>query len=166
MPNLRVTFNVKDNYDEAYTTLYRLRDDLHDALYEATDIVTANVKTEARANMPVRSGKTQKTIESDIIATGPVITGYVGSDNEVAGFLEEGTKPRKDGIYPKNKKALRFFVDGQEVIVDHVKPMKHKGTPEYSWLLRAGEAESSHAESIYSAEVESAFARASIQGSL
>lgn len=166
MPNLKVTFNVKDNYDEAYTTLYRLRDDLHDALYEATDIITASVKTEARANMPVRSGKTQKTIESDIISSGALITGYVGSNDDVAKFLEEGTKPRKDGIYPKNKKALRFFVDGQEVIVDHVKPGRHEGTPEYAWLQRAGEAESSHAESIYSAEIESAFARAAIQGSL
>ena len=57
-------------------------------------------------------------------------TGVIRAEAPYASFVEYGTKPHK--ILPKNKKALRFIKDGEEIIV---KKVNHPGSKAYPFFF-------------------------------
>ena len=70
--------------------LGELRRLLRGALLMALEKSAKEVKTEARSRVPVRTGKTRKSIKYS--TSRDEVKAYVGSEWFVARFLEEGTK--------------------------------------------------------------------------
>jgi len=89
---------------------------------------TRFMRSLAYANINKRTGRTAGTIRSVLAG----LTGYVGSDDRVAGYLEFGTAPHV--ITPSTRRAL--FWPGARHPVAFV---RHPGTRPYRWLERAGE---------------------------
>ena len=103
------------------------------AMGRAISSATAIMYFFALSNIPKRTGRTASTIEQLTIGEGSShVTGYVGSDDQIALFLEFGTSPHS--IFPNVKKAL--FWPGLPHPVAYVD--KHPGTMAYLWLTRAG----------------------------
>lgn len=72
-----------------------------------------------------RTGNTRRSIHGGADRSGKGVVVYLGHGSEVGAYLEEGTgiygpKGRPYDIRPKNKKALRFVVNGKEVFAKRV----------------------------------------------
>lgn len=96
------------------------------------------------------TGRTAGTIGSTIIGGGSSVSGHVGSNDDVARYLEFGTRPHV--IRPRNAKALKFNVGGRTVFARSV---NHPGTRPYRWLSKSGERGGAYAK----AELAGVFAR-------
>lgn len=95
------------------------------------------------------TGRTAQTIEQLVIGNGTShVTGYVGSDDQIAIILEFGS--RAHVITPTVKQALWW-----EGLPHPVASVQHPGTMPYLWLTRSGE----RAGDIAKAELALAFAR-------
>lgn len=86
-----------------------------------------DLEREARSNASWtdRTGNTRRSIHGGADRSGKGVVVYLGHGSEVGAYLEEGTgiygpKGRPYDIRPKNKKALRFVVNGKEVFAKRV----------------------------------------------
>ena len=104
-----------------------------------SDITTQNVlihsanyiKADMEARVPVRTGTLRQSIEVKVSHDKVVI----GPNTDYAAYVEFGTKPHT--IYPKNKKALVFVVNGNKVFA---KKVNHPGTKAQPYVRPAFEA--------------------------
>ncbi len=86
----------------------------------------------ALSNIPTKTGRTAGTIDRIVVGAGTGhVTGYVGSNDQIAMFLELGTAPHR--IYPVVKKALWW-----PGLPHPIAFADHPGTRAYLWLTRAG----------------------------
>lgn len=129
-----VNHNFKEVQAEIQTLPGRIDQAIYEGVVEATHIVAEAYRR--TINYREHPGEhTRDTIEeSPIERTGNTSTGHVGSDNQVAEWLEYGTPPHV--IRASKGKVLHFFIDGREIFVTEV---HHPGTPDYRPLLRATE---------------------------
>lgn len=102
------------------------------AMGRAISGATAILHTLAYINIPKKTGRTASTINQLVIGAGSSnVTGYVGSDDQIAMFLEFGTSPHR--IRPVVKQALWW-----PGLPHPIAYADHPGTPAYLWLTRAG----------------------------
>jgi hypothetical protein len=90
------------------------------------------VRNRADVLTPVRTGNLRHNNQVRLSERGLIVTGEVYNSAQYAGFVHDGTRPHV--IRPRRKKALRFILDGQVVIV---KKVNHPGTRGRPWLKRA-----------------------------
>jgi len=104
-----------ENTERVKGALTEIRKRMREALLDALTISTKEVKKEAKALVPVRTGKTRNSIEGWVSRR--EMTGYVGSGWHIARFLEYGVSSHE--IKTKNRKVLS---DGKNVygtVVSH-----------------------------------------------
>ena len=107
--------------------------------------VLENAQKEA---IPKKTGRTAGTVSSVVRLTGSGAEAHVGTSDEVAGYLERGTKPHQ--IRAKAGKAMRFEAGGRPVFARSV---MHPGTKAHEWLRRSGEASLGPVEFAFADEV-------------
>lgn len=92
--------------------------------------------TQARADVPVRTGNLGRTIgEGPIVFTGPrTVHGSVDATADYALYVHEGT--RAHVIRPVKAQALRFQIGGRTVFA---KLVRHPGTKARPFLRNAAE---------------------------
>lgn len=108
---------------------------MRDAIADATRVgrvITA-------ANTPRRTGATAASVNATVNGGGSSVTGYFGSDSEIFGYLERGTRPHV--IRPRFKKAL-FWPGARHP----VKMVRHPGTKALHTLEKSGEIAGSYAK--------------------
>lgn len=123
----------------------RLNAEMRAAIANSTRLMRAL----AYGNINKRTGRTAGTIGSVVRGGGSRATGYVGSDDDIARYLELGTRPHV--IRPVSAKALYWPGAAHPVAM-----VNHPGTRPYRWLQRAGES----AGPIAKGQLRAAFARA------
>lgn len=133
-------------------------------LLTATEAATATLLDHARAtinrsNRPDserpanRQFATHETIESSVDRDpGGRIRGVVGSDDPIAGILEEGSQAHT--IEARYAKALRFRIGGRVLFRKRV---EHPGTKPYRWLERSGLLADAEARADYDRALERTF---------
>lgn len=92
--------------------------------------------TQARADVPVRTGNLGRTIgEGPISFTGPrTVHGSVHAKADYALYVHEGSRPHL--IRPKRAQALRFQIGGRTVFA---KLVRHPGTRARPFLRNAAQ---------------------------
>ena len=93
------------------------------------------IATQARADVPVRTGNLGRSIgEGQIRFTGPrTVSGSVHALADYAAPVHEGSRPHL--IRPRKAQALRFNVGGRTV---YTKLVRHPGTKARPFLRNAG----------------------------
>lgn len=103
------------------------------ATHEAISFATRFGRVLTAANTPRRTGRTANSVQASIDGAGARVTGRFGSDSDVFGYLEFGTRPHI--IRPRFKKAL-FWPTARHP----VRSVNHPGTKALHTLENAGEA--------------------------
>jgi phage gpG-like protein len=101
---------------------------------ELASLVRANLSGKV---LNVRSGRLIGSIKSELHETESAILGTVYTDGvPYAAIHEYGGKTAAHDIYPRNARALHFWVGGKEVFASHV---HHPGSviPERSYMRSA-----------------------------
>jgi len=94
---------------------------LNQAMWKAVFMVERVAKRKVSGEvLKVRTGRLRSSITSRVSGTGENITGVVGTNVKYARIHElDGTIPAHT-VYPRKKKALRFFYRGNIVFAKHV----------------------------------------------
>lgn len=148
MANLALSLSVKHNFAVTGERIGQIPDALDRAMQAGTRRSTDYLADAYRREIPKRTGHTAGTIQSVIEPRPGGATGYVGTDDEIAKFLEYGTKPHR--IQPRNAKALKFEVGNKTVFAKYV---NHPGTRAHESLLKAGAMSTPLVERFFSDEV-------------
>lgn len=104
---------------------------MREARRQVLDTLRA-VRNRADFLTPVDTGNLRRNNQVRLSERGLIVTGEVYNSAQYAGFVHDGTRPHV--IRPRRRKALRFVIDGQVVIVAKV---NHPGTRGRPWLKRA-----------------------------
>lgn len=146
---MSLSISIKQSgFEEAIASLDRMPDSLDRAMVSGTRKSTEYVEDAYKALIPKRTGRTASTITSVLEPSPNGATGYVGTDDAIASFLEYGTRPHR--IVPRDAKALRFEI-GSRVIF--AKGVNHPGTSAHESLVRAGQLSQPRIEQIFTTEV-------------
>ena len=146
MVGLALDFRARTTDDIPRDAAVRLNIEMGRAIAFSTGIL----QQLARNRIPMRTGRTAGTIEQLVVGAGTShVTGYVGSDDQIALILELGSRPHV--ITPTVKKALWW-----PGLSRPVSSVRHPGTIPYLWLTRSGPP----AGNIAKARLASAFVRA------
>lgn len=130
MASMGLTLRVRTDFG-ALACLAGMEERMNEAMRETASDGTDVIEDLAVGYINKRTGRTASTIGSVVELRGDGGTGYVGSNDIIARYLEYGTSPHT--IRPSSAGAL--FFDGT-----FAAEVQHPGTPAYNWLLRAGEA--------------------------
>lgn len=123
----RVRANVTNNIPANHEAQLNL------SIHEAIAFSTRFGRALTAANTPRRTGRTANSVQASIDGAGSRVTGKFGSNSEIFGYLEFGTRPHE--IHPRFKKAL-FWPTARHP----VKSVHHRGTSAQHILEHAGEA--------------------------
>lgn len=123
----RVRANVTNNIPAGHEAQLNL------AVHEAIAFATRFGRVLTAANTPRRTGRTANSVQASIDGAASHVTGKFGSNSEIFGYLEFGTRPHE--IRPRFKKAL-FWPTARHP----VKSVWHTGTDARHTLENAGEA--------------------------
>lgn len=138
---IRVSHTVSDRIPKDAGA--RLNAEMRAAIASSTRAMYAM----SQANINKRTGRTAGTIGSSVRGGGSRATGYVGSDDRIATYLELGTRPHI--IRPVRARALYW-----PGAAHPVRQVNHPGTRPYRWLRRSGQS----AGPIAKAQLRAAFA--------
>lgn len=148
MANLALSLSVKHDFAVTGERIGKIPDALDRAIEKGTRRSTDYLADVYQREIPKRTGRTAGTIQSVVEPRPGGATGYVGTDDEIARFLEYGTRPHR--IQPRNAKALKFEVGSKTVFAKYV---NHPGTSAYESLLKAGAMSTPSIERFFSDEV-------------
>lgn len=129
----RIRANVTNNIPANHEAQLNL------SIHEAIAFATRFGRVLTAANTPRRTGRTANSVQASIDGVGSRITGRFGSNSEVFGYLEFGTRPHE--IRARFKKAL-FWPTARHP----VRSVRHRGTDAQHILERAGEAAGAEAK--------------------
>lgn len=124
----------------------RVGEELRDSVRKFTRNVQERARREHR--FISRTGRTERSIETDVRRNGEDVTGEVVTRDKIAIFLAEGTRPHI--IVPRRKKALRWVSGGKFVFA---KKVHHPGTKPDPFLAEAFARESQGIVSRFKAAV-------------
>jgi hypothetical protein len=144
VPSGSIDFHVDGDFADGIARLQSLPERIDAAMIRATGRGTDHGEEQYRDFINKDTGRTAGTIQSSHEG----MTGYWGSDDEVARYLEYGTSAHTIEGNPA------LFWGG---ISHPVRRVNHPGTPEFAPLLRSGEASVGAIEAIYVEEIEAAF---------
>lgn len=148
MATLGISISFKHNFSEAERQVGEIPDRLDRAMASGTEKATGYVEDAYKELIPKRTGRTAGTITSFVESRPDGATGYVGTNDQIAQFLEYGTKPHI--IRARNARALRFEVGSQVVFAKYV---NHPGTNPTESLARAGEMSVGRIEQAFTTQV-------------
>lgn len=152
MSDISLSFSVKHNFTQAAERIDEYPDKLDRALQVATPKAANTVEEAYKQTIPRKTGRTAATIGSVIEPKPDGATAYIGTSDEIAQYLEYGTRPHR--IVPRNAKALRFEIGSRIVFA---KSVNHPGTSAHNSLLKASQASQSLVERAYTDEVGEVF---------
>lgn len=148
MASATITLNVSME-NELLACLTGMEERMNEAMRETACDGGDVIYDLAFAYINKRTGRTAGTIGEECIPHATGGTAYVGSSDRIARFLEFGTSPHQIRAAPGGA----LFFEGTFASV-----VNHPGTPEYAWLLRAGQDSVGPIISIAMGHVEAALA--------
>jgi hypothetical protein len=146
-----VGISVRHDYRSGAEEIGRVPEHLLTGMRRGTREAADVLEDAMTREIPRRTGRTASTIGSVVSDTPRGAEGFVGTSDQVAEYLEYGTRPHV--ITARNGKALRFDVGARTVFA---KSVRHPGTPRYEWMLRSSEASVPNLRAAYEENVREA----------
>jgi len=119
LPTFNLTLNCEHNADEVIAELQPIPEELTKAMREGTDEAAQALQRQIAEIMLRRAGGVYWEINSEV---------QPSSDGASATIVTPHSKPHL--IVPKDKKALRFEIEGREIFAKYV---NHPGSKPLDW---------------------------------